>query len=325
MAMGAGPPAWTRLWGREPECKLLDELVSAVRRGESRSVVLRGEAGIGKTALLEYLVEAASDLSVARATGVESEMELAFASLHQLCAPLLERLEQLPAPQRDALRIVFGLSAGPAPDPFLVGLAVLSLLSEAAEHRPLLCVVDDAHWLDQSSALTLGFVARRLFAEPVGLVFAARVRDVSRRASLDASRRCLRTPGFCCWSRRPSRLGIRACSGGRPSGSASGRRPRTARRWRGCWRSASGSRSVIHWCARRCIARRRRSTAGRRTLRWPRSPIRRRTPTVVPGIVRQPHRDPMKRWRWSSSGQPPGRRAAVASPRRRPYWSVRSR
>jgi hypothetical protein len=181
MAMGAGPPAWTRLWGREAECTLLDELVSSVRRGESRSLVLRGEAGIGKTALLEYLVESASDLRVARATGVESEMELAFASLHQLCAPLLERLERLPAPQRDALRIVFGLSAGPAPDPFLVGLAVLSLLSEAAEHRPLLCVVDDAHWLDQSSALTLGFVARRLFAEPVGLVFAAREPDVELR------------------------------------------------------------------------------------------------------------------------------------------------
>src|SRR5918996_2791909 len=160
--------------GRESECMLLDGLLSAIRRGESRSLVLRGEAGIGKTALLEYLVESASDLSVARATGVESEMELAFASLHQLCAPLLERLERLPAPQRDALRIVFGLSAGPAPDPFLVGLAVLSLLSEAAEQRPLLCVVDDAHWLDHSSALTLGFVARRLLAEPVGLVLAAR-------------------------------------------------------------------------------------------------------------------------------------------------------
>ena len=174
MAMGTGLPGRTRLWGREQECALLDELVSSVRRGESRSLVLRGEAGIGKTALLEYLVESASDLGIARATGVESEMELAFASLHQLCAPLLDRLERLPAPQRDALRIVFGLSAGPAPDRFLVGLAVLSLLSEAAEQRPLLCVVDDAQWLDQASALTLAFVARRLLAEPVGLVFAAR-------------------------------------------------------------------------------------------------------------------------------------------------------
>ena len=172
--MGTGLPGRTRLWGRDQECTLLDELVSSVRRGESRSLVLRGEAGIGKTALLEYLIESASDLKVARATGVESEMELAFASLQQLCASLLDRLERLPAPQRDALRIVFGLSAGPAPDRFLVGLAVLTLVSEAAERGPLLCVVDDAQWLDQTSALTLAFVARRLLAEPVGLVFAAR-------------------------------------------------------------------------------------------------------------------------------------------------------
>ena len=162
------------LLGRADECALLDDLIDGVRRGESRSLVVRGEAGIGKTALLEHLVASASDLTVERAAGVESEMELAFASLHQLCLPLLDRLERLPGPQRDALRTVFGLAPGPAPDRFLVGLAVLSLLSEAAEERPLLCVVDDAQWLDQSSALTLAFVARRLLAEPVGLVFAAR-------------------------------------------------------------------------------------------------------------------------------------------------------
>src|SRR5215207_341574 len=162
------------LRGRASECALLDELVSAIRRGESRSLVLRGEAGIGKTALLEYLVASASDLTVVRAMGVESDMELAFAGLHQLCGPLLDRLESLPVPQRQAIEIVFGLSAGGAPDRFLVGLAVLSLFSEVAEQRPLLCVVDDAQWLDQSSALTLAFVARRLLAEPVGLVFAAR-------------------------------------------------------------------------------------------------------------------------------------------------------
>ena len=160
--------------GRASECALLDELVGAVRRGESRSLVLRGEAGIGKTALLEYLIETASDLKVARATGVESEMELAFASLHQLCAPLLDRLERLPGPQRQALEVVFGLCGSTAPDRFLVGLAVLSLLSEVADDRPLLCVVDDAQWLDQASAVTLAFVARRLLAEPVGIVFAAR-------------------------------------------------------------------------------------------------------------------------------------------------------
>src|SRR4051794_22673772 len=174
MPMAGRPRGQTRLWGREREQALLHETLSSIRRSESRTLVLRGEAGIGKTALLEYLIASASDLTVARATGVESEMELAYASLHQLCAPMLDHLERLPAPQRDALRIVFGLSAGPAPDRFMVGLAVLSLVSDVAEQRPLLCVVDDAQWLDQTSALTLAFVARRLLAEPVGLVFAAR-------------------------------------------------------------------------------------------------------------------------------------------------------
>ena len=136
--------------------------------------MLRGEAGIGKTALLEYLIASASDLTVVRAVGVESDMELAFASLHQLCAPLLDRLPELPDPQRRAVEIVFGLSAGPAPDRFFVGLAVLGLFAAAAEQRPLLCVVDDAQWLDQASALTLAFVTRRLLAEPVGIVFSAR-------------------------------------------------------------------------------------------------------------------------------------------------------
>ena len=162
------------LRGRSSECALLDDLVSAVRRGESRSLVLRGEAGIGKTALLEYLVASASDLTVIRAAGVESEMELAYASLHQLCVPLLDRLDRLPAPQRQAMEVVFGLSAGGAPDRFLVGLAALSLFAAVAEERPLLCVVDDAQWLDQASGLTLAFVARRLLAEPVGIVFGAR-------------------------------------------------------------------------------------------------------------------------------------------------------
>src|SRR3954463_16735861 len=163
-----------RLRGRAKECALLDDLVSAIRRGESRSLVLRGEAGIGKTALLEYLIASAPDATVVRAVGVQSDMELPFASLHQLCVPLLDRLQTLPAPQRQAMEIVFGLTAGEAPDRFLVGLAVLSLFSEVAEQRPLLCVVDDAQWLDQASALTLAFVARRLLAEPVAIVFAAR-------------------------------------------------------------------------------------------------------------------------------------------------------
>jgi DNA-binding CsgD family transcriptional regulator len=162
------------LLGRADECAVLDGLIDDVRRGESRSLVLRGEAGIGKTALLKYLVESASDLTVVRAVGVESEMELAFASLHQLCGPMLDRLARLPAPQRHALEIVFGLNVGAAPDRFLVGLAVLSLFSAVAEECPLLCVVDDGQWLDHASALTLAFVARRLLAEPLGIVFAVR-------------------------------------------------------------------------------------------------------------------------------------------------------
>jgi hypothetical protein len=162
------------LLGRSDECAQLDGLMKDIQRGESRSMVLRGEAGIGKTALLKYLVTAASDLTVVRAVGAESDMELPFASLHQLCGPMLDRLPRLPEPQRQALEIVFGLSAGGAPDRFLAGLGVLTLMSEAADTRPLLCVVDDAHWLDQASALTLAFVARRLLAEPVGIVFAAR-------------------------------------------------------------------------------------------------------------------------------------------------------
>jgi DNA-binding CsgD family transcriptional regulator/tetratricopeptide (TPR) repeat protein len=162
------------LRGRGDECALLDGFARAVRRGESRALVLRGEAGIGKTALLEYLIASASELTVLRTVGVESEMELAYAGLHQLCAPLLDRLGRLPGPQQQALEIVFGLSTGAAPDRFLVGLGLLSLLSEAADDGPLLCVVDDAQWLDQASALTLAFVARRLLAEPVGILFAAR-------------------------------------------------------------------------------------------------------------------------------------------------------
>src|SRR5215207_11415496 len=162
-----------RLLGRADERSLLDGLLADVRRGRSRSLVLRGEAGIGKTALLKYLVESASEVTVARAVGVESEMELAFAGLHQLCGPMLDRLPRLPAPQRQALEVVFGRSSGAAPDRFLAGLGVLGLISEVAGEGPLLCVVDDAQWLDQASALTLAFVARRLQAEPVGIVFAA--------------------------------------------------------------------------------------------------------------------------------------------------------
>ncbi len=138
--------------------------------------MVRGDSGVGKTVLLEHLAGQASGAGcrVARAVGVQSEMELAFAGLHQLCAPMLGRVERLPVPQRDALRTAFGLAAGPPPDRFFVGLAVLSLLAEVAGDRPLLCLIDDEQWLDHASALALGFVARRLGADPVGLVFAAR-------------------------------------------------------------------------------------------------------------------------------------------------------
>ncbi len=159
---------------RVGERDALDRLVAGVRAGQSRVLVLRGEAGVGKTALLRHLSTAADGFRIARAAGVESEMELAYAGLHALCAPMLGRLEHLPSPQRDALSTAFGLSAGPPPDRFLVGLAVLSLLADAAEEQPLLCMIDDAQWLDRVSAQTLAFVARRLLAERLGLVFALR-------------------------------------------------------------------------------------------------------------------------------------------------------
>ena len=168
------PGRATRLTDRRRERGVLDQLLDAVRAGESRVLVMRGDPGVGKTVLLDYLADRASECRIARAAGVQSEMELAFAGLHQLCAPMLEHLEAIPAPQREALRTAFGLAAGPPPDRFLVGLAVLSLLSEVAGERPLVCVIDDEQWLDRASAQALGFTARRLAADPVGLVFAAR-------------------------------------------------------------------------------------------------------------------------------------------------------
>ena len=170
----AGHDPRRRLVGRRSECEALDRVVASTRAGRSQILVLHGEAGVGKSALVEYLVECAAGCQIARATGVESEMELAFAGLHQLCAPMMGHLDRLPGPQRDALATAFGLSTGSAPDRFLVGLAVLSLFAEADEEQPLICVVDDAQWLDRVSAQTLAFVARRLLAERVAVVFAAR-------------------------------------------------------------------------------------------------------------------------------------------------------
>ena len=162
------------LHGRHRERAILDGLLEEVRRGKSRGLVIEGEAGVGKSALLAYLHERASGCRVIRAVGVQSEMELAFAGLHQLCAPMLDRLDRLPGPQGDALATAFGLARGDAPDRFFVGLAVLSLLSESADERPFICLVDDAQWLDGASAETLGFVARRVLAESVAVVFAVR-------------------------------------------------------------------------------------------------------------------------------------------------------
>src|SRR5687767_8042237 len=159
---------------RTSEREALDGLLANVRGGRSAVLVIRGEAGIGKTALLRYAARQASGFRVAQVTGMEAEMELPFAGIHQLCAPLLDQLDALPQPQQDALNVALGLASGDVPDRFLVGLAVLGLLSAAAEERPLLCLVEDAHWLDAASGLILGFIARRLLAESVAIVVGVR-------------------------------------------------------------------------------------------------------------------------------------------------------
>ena len=166
-----------RLLGRTGELEILDQLMGDVRSGQSAVLVVRGEPGIGKTALLRHLIGQASGFHVVRAAGVESEMELAFAGLHQPCAPMLGRLGSLAEPQGHGLGVAFGLVSEPLghnPDRFLVALGALSLMAETSEEQPLLCVVDDAQWLDQASAQVLGFVGRRLLAESIALVFAVR-------------------------------------------------------------------------------------------------------------------------------------------------------
>src|SRR6266851_3750247 len=252
MAVGVVTGGVVMLWGRKLPCAVLYGLIADVRAGRSRVLVVRGEPGIGKTALLGYAVDAAPDFQVARAVGVESEMELPFAALHQLCGRMLDRLDRLPGPQRDALAVAFGLQPGSAPDRFLVGLAVLGLLSDVAAGQPLLGLVDDAQWLDQTSAQVLAFVARRLDAESVALLFGTR--DPAGEGWLAGpptwcSMDCLiLTPGRC-WPPR--------CPGGWMSESATGSSPSPAgTRWR-CWN---------------CPARRRRR-------RWPAGSARRaRTP-----------------------------------------------
>ncbi|MGX1254649.1 hypothetical protein RKD48_007160 [Streptomyces ambofaciens] len=157
---------------------MLDEVIGDARAGRSRVVVLRGEPGVGKSTLLDYLADNASGFRILRAGGVESEMELAFAGLHQLCMPLMSHIDRLPGPQQEALAVAFGLRGGDAADRFMVGLAVLSMLAEAAEEQPLLCLLDDAQWLDRISAQSLAFVARRLLAERVALAFSVRTPPV---------------------------------------------------------------------------------------------------------------------------------------------------
>ena len=226
----------------------MNRLIADVRAGESRVLVLRGEAGVGKTALLKYVSQRASPWRLARVAGIESEIELPFAGLQQLCAPMLGRLDRLPGPQRDALATAFGLRAGETPDRFLVGLAVLMLLAEAAERKPLICLVDDAQWLDQASRQTLAFVARRLLAESVALAFATRsaVGDLSGLPELWIEDWATRTRVRCC--RRPS-----APRSMRPCATRSSRR-RTGTR-SPCWSFRAGWRQTSLPAASGCLMR----------------------------------------------------------------------
>jgi AAA ATPase domain len=222
------------LHGRRVEREALGALLEAVRGGRSRVMVVSGEPGVGKTALVESAISSATGFRVMRAVGVESEMELAFAALQQLCVPLLDRLDRLPIPQQDALGVAFGLRVGKAPDRFLVGLAALSLLAEAAEERPLLCVVDDAQWLDLASAQALAFVARRLLAESVALILVTRDPGAELEGLPRLAVECLPDSDARarCWARWSAFRWMSGC--------ANGSSPRRAAiRWR-CWSSREG-------------------------------------------------------------------------------------
>src|ERR1700677_829364 len=162
------------LVGRDAECAAVDRLLRQVRDGASGALVVRGEPGIGKSALLDYAAHNAAGFLIVAVTGIESEMEVAFAALQQVCAPLTKHLGQLPPPQAEALRVALGLSSSAPPDRFLAGLGVLSLIAEGADAQPLLCVIDDAQWIDQTSLHALAFAARRLYGESVAMIFAAR-------------------------------------------------------------------------------------------------------------------------------------------------------
>ena len=168
------PPRGLGFLGRTRERERLDAMLVQARDGHSAVVVIRGEPGIGKTSLLRYAARQASGLRMAELDGVQAEMELPFAAIHRLCTPIFDGVDALPPPQQHALRVALGVSSGDAPDKFLVAVAVLNLLCATAEERPLLCLVDDAQWLDAASAQALGFVARRVLAEPMAMVFTLR-------------------------------------------------------------------------------------------------------------------------------------------------------
>jgi predicted ATPase len=195
-----------QLLGRQREREVLARVLEGARDGHGGVLALYGDPGVGKTALLDYAAQAGADFTVVRAVGVEGEMELAFAAIQQLCSPSLHLMERLPEPQRVALEVALGLSMGRPPNTFLVGLAVLNLFSEAADESPLLCLVDDAQWLDRASARVLAFVARRLLAERVAMVFA------SMRARC-STRCCRRASMSAFWSESsPRRAAIRSRS-----------------------------------------------------------------------------------------------------------------
>jgi hypothetical protein len=202
VATSPSSPAAPSLVNRSDESRILRRLLQEVQEGQSQSLVLSGDPGVGKTALLQFAVGIATGFRLVRATGVESEMELPFAGLHQFCTPLLNRLDSIPAPQNEALRTAFGLLAGKQPDRFLVGLGTLSLLSETAEEQPLLCVIDDAHWMDHASIQSLAFAARRLLAEHIGFLFVTRDRmDVLSGCARCMLERCTSRTRVRCWHR----------------------------------------------------------------------------------------------------------------------------
>jgi hypothetical protein len=174
MAIMESPDGRTALRGRAVALAALERLLDTARAGRGGALVLQGEAGIGKTALLQFASDHATGFRLLRAEGAEFEMELPFAALHQLCLPVLERLEFLPEPQRDAMTAAFGLRVAPAPGPFMVGAGLTSLLSDVADEGPLVCVLDDAQWLDQASARALAFAVRRIDGERVAMLFARR-------------------------------------------------------------------------------------------------------------------------------------------------------